>query len=120
LIGHCIDFGDAGLPFVPFSEAFGRLAASHVELSDELLAEYPAIARLMPTQRVISAPAADPDDRIQRGVLFEAVLSALSRLGQKGLVLLGVEGGPRAEQFTRVVLGFLSARLADPRGGLVL
>ena len=113
LIGHCIDFGDAGLPFVPFSEAFGRLAASNVELSDELVAEYPAIARLMPTQRVISAPAADPDDRIQRGVLFEAVLGALSRLAEKFTVLLVVEDVHWADQSTRDLLGFLLARLRD-------
>jgi DNA-binding CsgD family transcriptional regulator len=113
LIGHCIDFGDAGLPFVPFSEAFGRLAASHAALSDELLAEYPAIARLMPTRRVISAPAADPDDRIQRGVLFEAVLGALSRLAEKSTVLLVVEDVHWADQSTRDLLGFLLARLRD-------
>src|SRR5438270_10796746 len=25
MVGHCIDFGDVGLPYLPFSEALGRL-----------------------------------------------------------------------------------------------
>ena len=120
LIGHCIDFGDAGLPFVPFSEAFGRLATSHPDLSDTLLGEYPAIARLMPNQRVIGAPAAEPDDRIQRGALFEAVLGALSRLAETSTVLLVVEDVHWADQSTRDLLGFLLARLGDQRLAVVI
>src|SRR4051794_821468 len=26
LVGHCVDFGDSALPYLPFSSAFGRLA----------------------------------------------------------------------------------------------
>ncbi|HYJ77100.1 MAG TPA: ATP-binding protein, partial [Actinomycetes bacterium] len=26
LVGHCLDFGESALPYLPFSEAFGRLA----------------------------------------------------------------------------------------------
>src|SRR5258707_1159690 len=26
VIGHCVDLGGAGLPYLPFSEVFGRLA----------------------------------------------------------------------------------------------
>jgi len=26
LVGHCLDFGDSALPYLPFSEVFGRLA----------------------------------------------------------------------------------------------
>ncbi|HEY7048173.1 MAG TPA: AAA family ATPase [Jatrophihabitantaceae bacterium] len=120
LIGHCIDFGDAGLPFVPFSEAFGRLGADHADISDTLLSEYPAIARLMPTQRVISAPSPEPDDRIQRGALFEAVLGALSRLAETSTVLLVVEDVHWADQSTRDLLGFLLARLRDQRLSVVI
>ena len=32
MVGHCIDLGDAGLPYLPFSEAFGRLAAEAPDL----------------------------------------------------------------------------------------
>ena len=29
LTGHCLDFGDSALPYLPFSELFGRLATEH-------------------------------------------------------------------------------------------
>jgi DNA-binding CsgD family transcriptional regulator len=105
---------------VPFSEAFGRLAADHPDLADPLLAEYPGTARLMPTQRVISAPAIEPDDRIQRGALFETVLGALSKLAESSTVLLVVEDVHWADQSTRDLLGFLLARLRDQRLSIVI
>lgn len=120
LLGHCIDFGDAGLPFVPFSEAFGRLATSQPELSDQLLAVHPTIARLMPTQRVISAPVVEPDERVQRGVLFESVLGALALLADTQPVLLVVEDAHWADQSTRDLLGFLLARLNDQRIAVIV
>ncbi len=120
LIGHCIDFGDAGMPYVPFSEAFGRLAADRPELAEPLLAEFPPIARLIPTQRVISAPAASPDERIERGALFEAVLGALTALAEQDPVLLVVEDAHWADQSTRDLLGFILARLRDQRMAVIV
>jgi DNA-binding CsgD family transcriptional regulator len=120
LIGHCIDFGDVGMPYVAFSEAFGRLVAERPELADPLLAEFPPIARLMPTQRVIGAPAAAPDDRVERGALFEAVLGALTALAERTPVLLIAEDVHWADQSTRELVGFLLARLRDERIALIV
>jgi DNA-binding CsgD family transcriptional regulator len=120
LIGHCIDFGDVGMPYVAFSEAFGRLVAERPELADPLLAEFPPIARLMPTQRVIGAPAAAPDDRVERGALFEAVLGALTSLAERTPVLLIAEDVHWADQSTRELVGFLLARLRDQRIALIV
>jgi DNA-binding CsgD family transcriptional regulator len=120
LIGHCIDFGDAGMPYVPFSEAFGRLAADRPELAEPLLAEFPPIARLIPTQRVIGAPTASPDERIERGALFEAVLGALTALAERDPVLLVVEDAHWADQSTRDLLGFILARLRDQRVAVIV
>ena len=120
LIGHCIDFGDVGMPYVAFSEAFGRLVAERPELADPLLAEFPPIARLMPTQRVIGAPAAAPDDRVERGALFEAVLGALTALAERTPVLLIAEDVHWADQSTRELVGFLLARLRDQRIALIV
>ena len=120
LIGHCIDFGDAGLPYVPFSEAFGRLAADRPDLAEPLLAEYPPIARLIPTQRVIGAPIASPDERIERSALFEAVLGALGALAERDPVLLVVEDVHWADQSTRDLLGFILARLRDQRVAVIV
>ena len=34
LVGHCLDFGDSALPYLPFTEAFGRLAAEAPALAE--------------------------------------------------------------------------------------
>ena len=99
LIGHCIDFGDVGMPYVAFSEAFGRLVAEHPELG---------------------APATEPDDRIERGALFEAVLGALTSLAERAPVLLVAEDVHWADQSTRELVGFLLARLRHQRIALIV
>ncbi len=124
LAGHCSDFGDAGLPYLPFTEIFGRLATSKPELVDELLRTFRPIARLLPVRRLIGAepsteqatpasPAADA--RIDRGALFDAVLGALTTLATKEPVLLVVEDLHWADESTRDLLGYLFARMADQR-----
>ena len=42
LVGHCLDFGDSALPYLPFSEAFGRLAAEAPTLARSLVEAGPA------------------------------------------------------------------------------
>ena len=79
LVGHCVDLGDAPPPYLPFSEAFARLAIERPDLVDELLAAYPPITRLIPGRGSRS-----PDDRLDRGELFEAVLGALALLAGEG------------------------------------
>src|SRR6478752_8256525 len=65
LVGHCVDFGDSALPYLPFSEAFGRLAAEDPETAGPLLESGSVISRLMPSRRTIgdSDQHADPIDR---------------------------------------------------------
>ena len=55
LVGHCTDFGDAGLPYLPFTEIFGRLAGERPDLVESVLTNFPAIGRLLPTHRLIGA-----------------------------------------------------------------
>ena len=43
LVGHCLDFGDGALPYLPFSEAFGRLATESPTLAQSLVQAAPAI-----------------------------------------------------------------------------
>ena len=54
VLGHCLDFGDSALPYLPFSEAFGRLAADSPALADSHVTASPPVARLMPGRRVLS------------------------------------------------------------------
>ena len=34
VVGHCLDFGDSALPYLPFSEVFGRLVEEAPELAE--------------------------------------------------------------------------------------
>ena len=121
LIGHCLDLGDAPPPYLPFTEAFGRLALDEPDLVADLVAEFPALSRLLPRQTGAGSPAGPPEaalaaeDRIGRGELFEAVLGALTRAGAGRPTVLIVEDAHWADQATRDLLGFLFARLSGER-----
>src|SRR5689334_18374254 len=86
LVGHCVDLGDTPPPYLPFSEAFARLAAEDRDAVDELVAAHPPIAGLLPGRGARGA-----DDRLDRGELFEAVLATLADLAERRPVLLLVE-----------------------------
>ncbi|SOD72863.1 regulatory LuxR family protein [Jatrophihabitans sp. GAS493] len=116
MVGHCIDFGDAGLPYLPISEAFGALVRDHPELVESLVAEFPPLARLLPAHRRLVQQTAAFDDRVERGALFDAVLGALESISAQQPVLLIVEDVHWADQATRDLLGFLFARLRGERG----
>ena len=116
LIGHCVDLGDTPPPYLPFTEAFTRLAAERPELVDELLARVPG-------PRPGCCPAAAPsrgEERVERGELFDSVLAALTSLAAEQPVLFIVEDVHWADQATRDLLGFLFTRLRDePRRSIV-
>lgn len=62
LIGHCLDFGDSALPYLPFTEIFGRSLAEFPDLTDVVTRAHPAVRRLMPRQRVTGEALAAPSD----------------------------------------------------------
>ncbi|MDT4920330.1 MAG: hypothetical protein QOI15_1232 [Pseudonocardiales bacterium] len=105
LIGHCVDLGDTPPPYLPFTEAFTRLAAEQPELADAVFEGLPALSRLLPGR---SAPAQVPVDR---GELFDSVLGALAGLAAERPVALFIEDVHWADQATRDLLGFLFTRL---------
>jgi predicted ATPase len=117
LVGHCLDFGDSALPYLPFSEAFGRLAAEAPTLARSLVEAGPAIARLMPARRVLPEQSAPADDENQvhldRPDLFAAVHAALELLGRAEPLLLIVEDVHWADRSTREMLSFLFSRRFD-------
>ena len=51
--GHCLDFGDSALPYLPFSEILGRLQVSSPELLASVASHHPALHRLAPGRRMI-------------------------------------------------------------------
>jgi DNA-binding CsgD family transcriptional regulator len=114
LAGHCVDLGDTPPPYLPFTEAFTRLGAERPELGDQLFAELPALARLLPGR---STPEQVPVDR---GELFDSVLSALAFLAAEQPIALVVEDVHWADQATRDLLGFLFTRLHGERAAVVV
>lgn len=104
LTGHCVDLGDVGLPYLPFTEILGAAAA------DERLAPafgaHPAVDRL--TGRAAETGAApDPGSRLQ---LFEGVAGLLADLADLSPLLLVLEDLHWADQSSRDLLRFLLSR----------
>ena len=122
LLGHCLDFGDSALPYLPFSEMFGRLPADAAALADSVARTHPAVRRLMPARRVTPDGTGRPGDATQanqpdhptqpteRADLFDAVHATFDHLGSLSPVLVAVEDLHWADQSTRELLSFLFAR----------
>jgi len=108
MTGHCLDFASA-LPYLPFTEAIGRLAAEEGDLAAELVAARPALARLHPSHRVM-AETTVREEPTGRATLFEAVFEALADLGRRQPLLFVVEDVHWADQSTRELLTFLFTR----------
>lgn len=116
LVGHCVALGEMPPPYLPFTEAFSRLADQNGPDGDqlgELVEAYPAIAHLVKGR-------GGGEDRVDRGELFESVLGALTRVAATRPVLLIVEDVHWADQATRDLLGFLFTRLAEARLAIVV
>jgi DNA-binding NarL/FixJ family response regulator len=109
LVGHCLDFGDGSPPYLPFSEALGRLAADSPPEAESMLMASPTIARLLPAQRLLaeSDHAMEPTGRT---VLYDALHGALTQLSADKPLLLIIEDVHWADQSTRDLLRFLFAR----------
>jgi DNA-binding CsgD family transcriptional regulator len=118
LVGHCVDLGDTPPPYLPFTEAFGRLLADEPGVGARLEELYPELRRLLP-HRPGQDPAAE-HPRVERGTLFESVLGALATLAGDHPVLLVVEDLHWADQATRDLLGFLFTRLAGERAAVIV
>jgi predicted ATPase len=109
--GHCLDFGDSALPYLPFTEILGRLAADHPDLVAEVSTAHPALARLQPGRRVLSGEAAgEHAGSLDRTELFEALHALLTAVARTGPLLVVVEDAHWADQSTRDMLSFLFSR----------
>jgi DNA-binding NarL/FixJ family response regulator len=121
LIGHCVDLGAVGLPYLPFAEALRQLAdlAGDDGPLAEALSGRPALDRLI-TRPGRPAPVAAPDDDAARLQLFDAVAGALGDAAEIAPpMLLVIEDLHWADQSTRDLLAFLLARLRSERAAVV-
>ncbi|MCW2529992.1 MAG: transcriptional regulator, LuxR family [Pseudonocardiales bacterium] len=118
LVGHCLHFGGDSVPYLPISEAFGRLARDEPEVVDQLRAQYPPISRLLPQRRIIGAPA-EVSGPLEPADLLEAIFGSLVALGEHCPVVLILEDVHWADGATRDLVGFLLTRVSTERVGVV-
>lgn len=109
LVGHCVDSGEVALPYLPFTEVFGLLAARTPTVVRALIDAHPPLARLLPARRMDQAHAADAD-RLDRVELLESVHAGFDDLGRDTPVLLIVEDAHWADRSTRELLTTLFTR----------
>ncbi|HEY3737655.1 MAG TPA: AAA family ATPase [Jatrophihabitans sp.] len=117
LTGQCLDLGDAPPPYLPFVQAFNRMAVEAPQRVAELREAHPTVARLLGGS---PSHAADPSDRLERGDLFESMYLALVSLSREQPLLLVIEDVHWADQATRDLLGFLFRRLGADRIAIVV
>jgi DNA-binding CsgD family transcriptional regulator/tetratricopeptide (TPR) repeat protein len=136
LVGHCLDFGGDWLPYLPFSDAFGRLAVEEPEEAAALLATVPGLARLLPEQRLADLAQLLPEQRPVGGArqaavrpdrpdalvdvsprarLIDAVSHALEHLSRSAPLLLVLEDVHWADPSTRELLTVLLTRESTAR-----
>lgn len=110
LTGHCVDLGDVGLPYLPFTEILGVLATD--ERFTAALAAHPAVNPLLGT----GDGTPDTGNRLR---LFEGMASLLSDVADITPLLLVLEDLHWADQSSRDLLRFLLSRglLQSPASG---
>lgn len=111
VVAHCVDLGEIGLPYLPFSEALAQLREVDPDTVGAVVQERPVLARLLPG----GAPEEDGgDDRAGRLQLFDGLTEVLGAVGREGHpLLLVLEDLHWADASSRDVLRFLVARLRD-------
>jgi DNA-binding CsgD family transcriptional regulator/tetratricopeptide (TPR) repeat protein len=128
LTGHCVDLGDVGLPYLPFTEILGVLAAD--DRFAPALAAHPAVGRLLGGGRGSgfgsnsgsgSGSGSGTDDAPDAGSrlrLFEGMAALLADIADITPLLLILEDLHWADQSSRDLLRFLLSRglLQRPQG----
>ncbi len=126
VVGHCLDFGDTALPYLPVTEVLGRLAAESPELTSAVVRDHPALARLLPGQRVRAsgtgaAPSGSGDvTSAGQAETMGAVRALLEALAVDRPLLLVVEDAHWADQATRELLTYLLSLRSEGRVAIVV
>lgn len=110
IAGHCLDFGDSALPYLPFSEVMGRLAVDVPDLLERAAGERPVLRALQPGRRMMQGSEQDPSASVGRADLFDAVHGLLDQVACDSPVLLVLEDVHWADTSTRDLIRFLFSR----------
>ncbi len=112
--GHCLDFADSALPYLPFSEILGRLQTSSPDLVPAVAGHHPALHRLAPGRRMMDENpdlgATTMSSNIDRAGLFESVHALFESVAEQQPLVLVVEDLHWADQSTRDLMSFLFTR----------
>lgn len=108
--GHCLDFGDSALPYLPFSEVMGRLATDVPALLEEVAGDRPVLRALQPGRRTMHGSEQEASASVGRADLFDAVHGLLDRVAAKAPLLLVIEDVHWADTSTRDLIRFLFSR----------
>ncbi|OLT11493.1 hypothetical protein BJF78_04875 [Pseudonocardia sp. CNS-139] len=111
LVGRCLDTAESALPYLPFTEVVGTLAATQ----PELLERHEALRHLLPGGWARGGTARGEDRDLGQLRVFDAVLSSLDDLTAAAPVLLVVEDLHWADRSSRDLLVFLLSRLTGQR-----
>lgn len=113
LVGRCLDTAESALPYLPFTEVVGLLAATQ----PELVGRHTALAHLLPGGFPRGEAVGERRGEHELGQLrvFDAVLSVLDELTADAPVLLVIEDLHWADRSSRDLLTFLLSRLTGQR-----
>ena len=109
LTGHCLDFGETPMPYLPFAEILGAAVAREDGLARHVAESHPALARLVPAAAE-TVPALRSVEELDRAEVFEAVHAVLEELAERVPLLVVVEDAHWADASTRDLLSFLLSR----------
>lgn len=117
VVSHCVDLGDIGLPYLPFTDALGQLRGRSDGV-DAAIGGRPALGRLLDAGLV--EPETGAAGQAARGQLFDGIASAIGAAGttDRPLVLM-IEDLHWADPSSRDVLKFVIARMRVERVLLV-
>ncbi|MGI8522519.1 MAG: helix-turn-helix transcriptional regulator [Nocardioides sp.] len=117
--GHCLDFSDSALPYLPFSEIVGRLARELPDLLDDVATRHPALVRLLPGRRMLARDVDVEPSATDQAALLDAVHALLESAAQAKPLLVVVEDLHWADRSSRDLLSFLFSRGFDGPVALV-
>ena len=120
LVGHCLDFGDTAMPYLPFTELLRRLDQSDSEVAARLAEKHPALAQLARQARSTTRPDADSDETLQRAEIFDSMHSLIEDLASISPVAIVIEDAHWADTSSRDLLSFLLRRGFDGPANLVV
>jgi DNA-binding CsgD family transcriptional regulator/tetratricopeptide (TPR) repeat protein len=120
LVGGCLELGESGLPFAPFTAVLRELVREHG--ADHILGLLPGndageLGRLLPA---FGPPAGENHGGLARARLFEQLLTLLQGLAEATLVVLVVEDVHWADRSTLDLLSFIVRNQQSAQGLLCI